>query len=98
MAGVMMVRSSADSVADRQSGVMVKAMVEAESFVAAAGGAGGKTGGSDGTTTNNLPACSPSAVPSWELGGSEWMALAAAGVVSCRLRLVTTAGATWVIV
>lgn len=97
IAGVMMVRSSADSVAERQSGVMVRAMVVPESFGAASGGSGGETGGADGAVTDNLPAWSLSAGALWRLGGSAWIA-AVVGPVSCRLRFITTVGATWVTV
>lgn len=43
MAGVTMVRSSADSITDRQSGAMIKAMVVPESFWTAAKGSGDDT-------------------------------------------------------
>jgi len=42
MAGVTMVRSSADSITDRQSGVMIKVMVVPESFWAIVGASGDK--------------------------------------------------------
>lgn len=57
IAGVAMVMSSADRVADRQSGVMVMAMVVPESFVGACcGGSGGETDGADGAVRRKLPA------------------------------------------
>lgn len=44
MAGVTMVRSSADSITDRQSGVMIKAMVVPEIFWTVVGGSGDEAG------------------------------------------------------
>ena len=88
MAGVTMVRSSADSITDRQSGVMIKAMVVPEIFWTVVGDSGDEAG-----WTVAEPVSRPLSVGIIALlGGSVLMAVVVEPMLS-GLRLFTPAAA-----
>ena len=88
MAGVTMVRSSADSITDRQSGVMIKAMVVPEIFWTFVGGSGDEAGWTVAELVSRPLSVGIIAL----LGGSVLMAVVVESMLS-GLRLFTPAAA-----